>query len=423
MSEEPIKTPRQKLAEDVQDSVTSGTKSLIEAINKFAAGVNYDEPDLFSVWEQYKARVEKLRFKSDELPPIKKLSDMFSNPPALSPVLIDGLLRRGHQLAINAPSKAGKSFLLIALGLSFSFGKPWLGFSCTKCKVLFINFEIDEASFFWRINKLAEALNLDSKNVDIDNFSPWTLRGYNASMESLLPKLIDKIKSTNYDAVILDPLYKLFLSEKGVFDENSAGGMALLFTELDKISKCGCSLIWAGHYSKGSSAAKDPIDRVSGSGVLGRAPDAIITLSELELPPLISGTGYRLETILREFPSDISLSLKWNYPLHEVDPDLDIANIKKKNGAGKKSITISDMQGIWLSKCTKDGYYPLSEMIKEIGKGCFSTFERVIKSANTSNSNKYSLKIINNHQTFSGVVPLKPENVLNDFLSENIPKD
>ena len=74
------------------------------------------------------------------------------DPKPLAPELIEGILRKGHKMLISGASKAGKSFLLIQLAFSLSEGKPWLGFfNCAKCKVLYVNFEVDEGDFDKRL--------------------------------------------------------------------------------------------------------------------------------------------------------------------------------------------------------------------------------------------------------------------------------
>lgn len=42
------------------------------------------------------------------------------------------------------------------------------------------------------------------------------------------------------------------------------------------------ALVYADHFSKGNQAGKKAIDRISGSGVTARDPDAIVTITELE---------------------------------------------------------------------------------------------------------------------------------------------
>jgi len=44
----------------------------------------------------------------------------------------------------------------------------------------------------------------------------------------------------------------------------------------------GAAVALAGHFSKGNASAKESIDRISGSGVLARDPDSLITFTRHE---------------------------------------------------------------------------------------------------------------------------------------------
>ena len=269
--------------------------------------------------------------KTIALPGIENSIDLAANPPELRPVLIDGILRKGHKMSLSAPSKAGKSFALINLGLSFAHGLDWLGFPCKPCRCLYVNFEIDRASCWQRFETVAGSRGISPGH---ENLKIWNLRGYNAPIEELIPSLIADIGQNEYEAVIIDPLYKMYQSTRvRTFDENSAASLSYLFCEFDRmIRECNCALIMAGHYSKGQQGAKSSIDRTSGSGVLGRDPDAILTMTELEA----TDGGYRLESVLRDFPSTVNLSLRWEYPLHIVDPMLDCEGLK--GGPGRRAV-------------------------------------------------------------------------------------
>ena len=285
-------------------------------------------------------------------------------------------------MTLSGPSKSGKSFLLINLALCLANGILWLGYKCTKCKVLYINFEIDPASCCARFQKVAEALG---KVPGHDNLKIWNLRGYNTPIEELIPQLITGIGKNLFDAVIIDPLYKMFQSRAIKFDENSAASLALLFCELDRvIEECGCAIIMAGHYSKGLQGAKNCIDRTSGSGVFGRDPDAILAMSELEK----TDAGYRLESVLREFPSTVKISLLWKYPLHEIDATLDGEPLKGSVGR-RKTCTGDDLLDAFTELDTGAGV-PIKKLC-EILKCSLITIKRRIKELDKADINEAGL--------------------------------
>lgn len=226
----------------------------------------------FAEWKEW---IEGI---NDNLPDPKSLSDVFSDMPELSPCLIEGVLRQGHKMLISGPSKAGKSFALIELSIAIAEGISWLGFNCTRGKVLYINLELDEASCFHRFDDVYKALGIQPKCAsDIDI---WNLRGNTVPLDKLVPKLVRRAAKKNYIAVIVDPIYKVITG-----DENNAEEMSFFCNQFDKIaSELGTSVIYCHHHSKGIQKGKRSTDRMSGSGVFARDPDAVLDLLELEVP-------------------------------------------------------------------------------------------------------------------------------------------
>ena len=137
---------------------------------------------------------------TDELPDMEPLSVYKDNPPALPEELISGILRRGHKMLISGSSKAGKSFLLMELCVSIAEGRPWLGFSCKKGRVLYVNLEIDPASAVNRFLKIYEALGIPAANMD--SIVLWNLRGHAVPLDQLVPKLIRRVRDQKFDAIM-----------------------------------------------------------------------------------------------------------------------------------------------------------------------------------------------------------------------------
>lgn len=75
----------------------------------------------FTEWQEWIEGV------NDDLPDPESLSNVLAELPALSPELIEGVLRQGHKMLLSGPSKAGKSFALIELCISIAEGKEWFG--------------------------------------------------------------------------------------------------------------------------------------------------------------------------------------------------------------------------------------------------------------------------------------------------------
>lgn len=225
-------------------------------------------------WDEWHEWIEDL---NDDLPNPESLTEFWDDMPEKAPPLIEGLLRQGHKMLMAGPSKAGKSFALIGLSIAIAEGKQWLGFNCTKGKILYVNLELDRASALHRFKDVYNAHGWAPDNLA--NIDVWNLRGKSVPMDKLAPKLIRRAAKENYIAVIIDPIYKVLTG-----DENSADQMAHFTNQFDKIAtELGCGVIYCHHHSKGTQGGKKSMDRASGSGVFARDPDALIDLTELEL--------------------------------------------------------------------------------------------------------------------------------------------
>lgn len=225
-------------------------------------------------WNEWHEWIESV---NDDLPEPESLKDVWEDLPELSPPLIENVLRQGHKMLVAGPSKAGKSFALIELCCAIAEGRSWLGWQCSRGKILYVNLELDRASCLHRFKDVYTALGWRPdhlKNIDI-----WNLRGNSIPMDKLAPKLIRRAAKKNYIAVIIDPIYKVITG-----DENSADQMANFCNQFDKVcTELGCAVIYCHHHSKGSQGGKRSMDRASGSGVFARDPDALLDLIELEL--------------------------------------------------------------------------------------------------------------------------------------------
>jgi len=264
----------------------------------------------------------------DVLPPLESLEDYITNVPVLPEELIKGILRRGHKMLISGSSKAGKSFLLMELCIAIAEGIPWLGFPCRKGRVLYVNLEIDKPSCIHRFLKIYDAMNLPATHAG--DIQIWNLRGKALPLDQLVPKLLRRTRDQQFDAVIIDPIYKILMG-----DENSASDMGKFCNEFDRIcAGAGCAVIYCHHHSKGAQGSKRAMDRASGSGVFARDPDAQLDLIQLELSEDIrnnvadgNATAWRLESSLREFRNIQPLNCWFEYPVHRVDSNRQLAGL------------------------------------------------------------------------------------------------
>ena len=266
---------------------------------------------------------------SDGMPMPERWRDLRRNPPPLAPEVIHGILRKGHKLLLGGPSKAGKSYALIQLAAAIAGGGSWLGHSCAQGRVLYVNLEIDRASFVQRVLWVEEHMPFPEENLSV-----WSLRGRVMTLPDLKSRLIQWLgRQQPFDLIILDPIYK---TNEG--DENSARDMTVFCNTIESISTdTGAAVAFAHHFSKGQQGAKAAIDRASGSGVFGRDPDAIATLSELEGDDC---AGFRLEWTLREFASPQPVSVVFRWPVHCVERLLSDRRLKGEGGHPNKITTL-----------------------------------------------------------------------------------
>lgn len=276
-------------------------------------------------WDEWYEWIEGI---NDDLPEPESLEDTWEDLPDLAPELIENILRQGHKMLIAGPSKAGKSFALIQLCIAIAEGKKWLGWNCAKGKVLYVNLELDRASCLHRFKDVYTALELRPDNIG--NLDVWNLRGKSVPMDKLAPKLIRRALKKEYIAVVIDPIYKVLTG-----DENSADQMAHFTNQFDKIAtELGCAVIYCHHHSKGSQGSKRSMDRASGSGVFARDPDALLDLTELMLPDDLkegTKTAWRVEGTLREFASFKPVDFYFDYPVHRVDTEGLLKDLKPES--------------------------------------------------------------------------------------------
>jgi len=253
---------------------------------------------------------------------VQNLAEIWDDMPPIKPELIEGILRQGHKMLLVSSSKAGKTFALVELAICIAEGRRWLGFRCKQGPVLYLNMELDEASFDDRMRKVYEKMELANphrENIDIVH-----LRGKVEVLDKLIPQITRTMKAKEYAAVILDPTYKL-----GIGDENAAEAVIRFTNAIDRIANAGASVIYAHHHSKGAQGAKASMDRASGSGVFARDADALLDVIELRIPKERMEevkaeygekvTAWRMEATLREFPRIEPVNLFFSYPLHEID--------------------------------------------------------------------------------------------------------
>lgn len=248
---------------------------------------------------------------ASRLPPIL-WGPSLQAPPVLPGELIPGLLHRGAKMVLGGGSKSFKTWCLADLAISLAAGVPWWGRQITKPhRILYLNLEVSAPFFIQRLQAIA-----DAKGIAIpDTLGVWNLRGKCADHRILFPEIETHIKGEQLDGVIIDPTYKVMTGS-----ENAQEEVASLMNSIERLGEnTGAATIFGAHFAKGSAAAKEPMDRISGSGVFARDPDAILTLTRHAEKDV-----FTVDSVLRNCPPMDAFTLKWGFPLMrpwDADPN------------------------------------------------------------------------------------------------------
>ena len=329
--------------------------------------------------------VDYVEGNEDDLPAFDYIAD-YKERPKQREAIIDNILRQGHKMIITGGSKAGKSMLLLELSVCFAEGLKWLGFSCKKSKVMYINFEIDRESCMARQYDIYDAHGMERDRLR--RIATWNLKGFARPLDQLLPSILKRCKNRDFGVIILDPIYKIITG-----DENSATDMAEFTNFIDVIcAKTGCAVVYAHHHSKGAQGSKKSMDRGSGSGVFARDADAILDMTDLELSSEIKNMypndtlrAYRVESTLREFKDIVPVNIWYRYPIHVVDEEGlldDMAPVgsaeagRNKNNKCKTSEQTDEDFRMAFDLCNVNGRVTISDMSEYLEVGKNAVYER-----------------------------------------------
>lgn len=328
--------------------------------------------------------------KPDDAPPTVALpefiaiGDLIAKAPPEPALLVGGtgedgrrnaLVHRGDKVLLGAESKAGKTWYLIQKMLCIAAGIPFLGHVTTRGVVLYVNFELAPWAFAKRVRLVAEGLGLlDGQGRwrgAPPDFLVWNLRGVPGGydIENLVTVAEERLKRMALElaALALDPLYKAY----GGRAENDASDMAEVFNAIEQFgARLGAAIFIASHFAKGDSAAKAQIDRISGSGVMARDPDSILTLSKFK----DADNCYTLEATLRNMASPEPAVIEFDFPIWKVRPDLaatgkgysleDLANLLPTDPA-------AGLTGVgWFEAASEQGICQRKTRFQELKDAC-----------------------------------------------------
>ena len=248
-----------------------------------------------------------------------------TDPPKRNPVLIEGVLRRGHVGLVAAKGKAGKSWAAVQLSVAVATGGFWFGRQCARGDVLFIDPEIDRKSLDNRFAEVCRAMGVDPSAIDA-HVRKWPLRGVaNADIENIVHDLRLRCTPGDFALVVIDSA-SVFVEG----DENNATDLRRFASKVLQVADAtGGAVLLVHHYGKGNAGDRDAADRARGSSVWLDFPDAALFLTEV-FPPTGEVGDYLPEGArafalecggIREFPAPDPVRLLFEFPTHRVDAE------------------------------------------------------------------------------------------------------
>ena len=261
----------------------------------------------------------------DDLADWHYIEDIATNPHPKPTELIAGILHQGCKMILGGTSKSNKSWCLLDMAMSVASGQDWWGRRCIKAPVIYINLELQPWAIDERLALLCHArpeCKFTPKTLAI-----WNLRGKNADMTLLRPRLEKKLAGTQFGLVIIDPAYKVL----GSRDENANGDIAGLMNEFEALAQStGAAVVIAHHFAKGDSTAKSAMDRMSGAGAWARDPDTIMVLTPHEEPDC-----FTVSSIVRNLPQLPDFVVTLDFPLMKVASDLNPDALRRPQSKNK----------------------------------------------------------------------------------------
>jgi len=241
------------------------------------------------------------------------LPDLFSAgslPPKaeipLPPPLIHGVLHQGAKMILAGGSKSYKTWSLIDLAISVAGGSPWWGWDCVRQPVFYLNLELQEG---WFKHRVWDISNAKKRTSPPDDLMLWQLRGKSYDIMTIRTALDQQMQKFGIKPglLVIDPVYKLFAGG----NENDAGEVTSFMEEIEAFTiETGAAVAYGHHFSKGNQADKEPMDRISGSGVYARDPDCILTMTKHA-----KDDHFTTQATLRDNPPISDFVVEWDFPL------------------------------------------------------------------------------------------------------------
>jgi hypothetical protein len=282
--------------------------------------------------------------------------------------ILRGILYERCKLALMGGSKSFKTWVQMAIAYCVANGLLFWGIHTKKCPVVYLDFELLDYDFRWRMEQIAAAYKAQGFAGKIDAVKRIGLKG-KTIQDDHWSRIHEYILAELAGLTLCDPTYKLL----GNRDENKAGDIAQVTAIFDRLTEAtGSSLIYSQHFSKGNQAGKESIDRAAGSGVWARDADTILTMTKHKVTDCLT-----VELTLRSFPRIEPFVVRWSNPLFVRDTKLDPEDLKQPAHGRASTFSIEDLLECLDGQCLKTSEF--QKLVQAETGATASTFYRILK--------------------------------------------
>ena len=304
--------------------------------------------------------VSQLHFKTDlfDAMPLNKVEDYVL--PA--PVLIHGLLHRGHKMLVYGPAKAGKSYLVADLAVAITSGGEWLDHKCEQGNVFICDIENGAAETYKRIEQICQNRSI-SKDC-MNHITVTNMNGYTETT-SFVNAMIENAQPDLYSAIIIDSVYN-FLNGR----ESQSEDVDHFMKEMDRlVTTLKASIILCHHVKKATEGYTSSIDMISGSSIFGRYAQTLVGITKVYEKN--DCKNEHIKIVSRHFPPHPPLKVIFKDGIFNIDSSKD-QNINTKDDLFRKSKTAKEQKSEKLisayeSVKSADGTAKISDLRKEMG--------------------------------------------------------
>lgn len=257
---------------------------------------------------------------------------------------VKGLCHERARVCIAGASKSAKTFLAMDLAVKLATGQNWIGHEITrKHQVLYLNMEVPQEWFKNRLEKIEEKNDfaLPENSLTVFHF-----RDAYFNLSETFDDLSTQFHPGIFDWIICDPIYAMF----GELSEMNPGDMQKFCNELKRLgNNLQAGIIAMHHFPKGNAAGKSSIDRMGGSGILGRWFDAVVSMTKHEEEDC-QVLGYDLRNSIKTSPK----AVRFKYPVYELDETLDASKLDTggaKRGGEARPADMSKYDAAIIGRC------------------------------------------------------------------------